>query len=301
MQATLFVLSVVLAINGPSPLTQAAPSGPAASGPVLNHCLVSLIEEVQVPAREAGQLEALEAKEGLQVKAGTTLGHIDDKEPTVQRKIKQAEHDAAKEKSDDDINVRYARAATDVAYVEYQKALEANTKVKGSIPEVEVNRLKLTWIKSKLQIEQARLEQRVNGFTADGKGAEVEAAETSIERRQLKTPIDGVVTNVYRHVGEWCAPGDPVVKIVRVDRLRIEGFLNAADFDPPEIEGRAVTVDIELAHGRHVKFTGKVVFVSPLVGAGGEYRVFAEVANRQEAGQWVLRPGLFATMTIHLK
>ena len=138
-------------------------------------------------------------------------------------------------------------------------------------------------------------------FTAEGKGGEVEAAEASIERRKIKAPLDGIVTNVYRHVGEWVAPGDPVVKIVRVNRLRIEGFLNAADYDPPEIEGRAVTVEVELAHGRKVKFPGKVVFVSPLVMAGGEYRVFAEVNNRQENGQWVLRPGLFATMNIHLK
>ena len=50
-----------------------------------------------------------------------------------------------------------------------------------------------------------------------------------------------------------------------------------------------------------MKFTGKVVFVSPLVSVGGNYDVFAEVNNRQEDGQWVLRPGLEATMTIHLK
>ena len=300
MKATLLVLSVILAINGPTPPIGAEPN-PAHNGPVVSHCLVAVSEEAQVPGKEAGQLMALEAKEGLEVKAGTTLGHIDDTEPKVQRKIKQAEHDGAKEQADNDINVRYARAATDVAYAEYLKALEANKKVKGSIPEVEINRLKLTWHKSKLQIEQAELEQRVAVFTADGKGAEVEATEASIERRQIKAPLDGVITNVYRHLGEWVAPGDPVVKIVRVNRLRIEGFLNAADYDPPEIEGRAVTVEVELAHGRKVKFPGKVVFVSPLVMAGGEYRIFAEVNNRQENGQWVLRPGLFATMNIHLK
>ena len=301
MKTTLLVLSTLMAINSPTPPIGAEQNSPRATGPVINHCLVAVAEEAQVPGKEAGVLMALEAKEGLEVKAGTSLGHIDDTEPTVQKKVKQAEHDGAKETADNDINVRYARAATDVSYAEYLKALEANKKVKGSIPEVEISRLKLTWHKSKLQIEQAELEQRVAVFTAEGKGGEVEAAEASIERRKIKAPLDGVVTNVYRHVGEWVAPGDPVVKIVRVNRLRIEGFLNAADYDPPEIEGRAVTVEVELAHGRKVKFPGKVVFVSPLVMAGGEYRVFAEVNNRQENGQWVLRPGLFATMNIHLK
>ncbi len=301
MQSTVLILSVIFAINGPTPPIGATSSPAPAAGPVISHCLVAVAEEAQVPGKEAGVLMALEGKEGLEVKAGTTLGHVDDTEPTVQKKVKQAEHDGAKEQADNDINVRYARAATDVAYAEYLKALEANHKVKGSIPEVEINRLKLTWHKSKLQIEQAQLEQRVAVFTAEGKGGEVEAAEASIQRRQIRAPLDGVITNVYRHVGEWVAPGDPVVKIVRVNRLRIEGFLNVADYDPQEIEGRAVTIDAELAHGRKVKFPGKVVFVSPLVQAGGEYRIFAEVNNRQEAGQWVLRPGLFATMSIHLK
>ena len=60
-------------------------------------------------------------------------------------------------------------------------------------------------------------------------------------------------------------------------------------------------VEVELAHGRKVKFPGKVVFVSPLVrpAASTEFRRSEQSARR--SGQWVLRPGLFATMTIHLK
>jgi hypothetical protein len=49
-----------------------------------------------------------------------------------------------------------------------------------------------------------------------------------------------------------------------------------------------------------VQFTGKIIYISPLVQAGGEYRVWAEVSNRQENGQWLLRPGLNAEMTIQL-
>ncbi len=106
---------------------------------------------------------------------------------------------------------------------------------------------------------------------------------------------------VYRHLGEWVAPGDPVVRIVRVDRLRLEAFLNAKDFGPEEIDGKAITVEVDLARGRKVKFPGKVVFVSPLVEAGGEYRVLCDVVNRQENAQWLLRPGMVADMTIHVR
>jgi hypothetical protein len=43
-----------------------------------------------------------------------------------------------------------------------------------------------------------------------------------------------------------------------------------------------------------------VVFVNPLVLPGGDFRVRAEVVNRMEQGQWVLRPGLEAEMVIDL-
>jgi macrolide-specific efflux system membrane fusion protein len=98
--------------------------------------------------------------------------------------------------------------------------------------------------------------------------------------------------------GEWVEPGNEVLRLVRLDRLRIEGFLNASDFSPSEVSNRPVRVTVELARGRKETFQGKIVFVNPLVQAGGVYRVWAEVVNRMENNQWLLRPGLLAEMTI---
>ncbi len=56
-----------------------------------------------------------------------------------------------------EINLRYARATTDVAHLEYLKALEANKKVKGAVPEVEINRLKLVWRQSELAAGKAEV------------------------------------------------------------------------------------------------------------------------------------------------
>ncbi|MEI7781642.1 MAG: hypothetical protein WCJ18_06930, partial [Planctomycetota bacterium] len=48
---------------------------------------------------------------------------------------------------------------------------------------------------------------------------------------------------------------------------------------------------------------GRIVFTSPIVESGGDYRVFAEVENRQIEGtqQWLLRAGQTATLVIHSK
>jgi hypothetical protein len=92
-----------------------------------------------------------------------------------------------------------------------------------------------------------------------------------------------------------------VVQIVRVDRLRVEGFVSADQYSPAEIDERPVLVEAVLAHGEKVQFQGKIVFVSPIDQPGGEYLVWAEVDNRQAGGHWLLRPGTTATMTIETK
>ena len=92
-----------------------------------------------------------------------------------------------------------------------------------------------------------------------------------------------------------------MARVVRMDTLQVEGFLNANEFNPHEIADRLVTVEIQLAGGQPLPVQGRIVFVSPLIQAGGKFRVSAEVENRREGGQWILNPGTDAAMTIHLE
>ena len=55
-----------------------------------------------------------------------------------------------------------------------------------------------------------------------------------------------------------------------------------------ELADGQVTVSVARQRGRTAQFTGKVVFVNPIIEANGNYRVWAEVDNRQENGHWLL-------------
>ncbi len=274
------------------------PAVATAASITLPHCLVSLIEEVQVPAQEAGVLETVAVKEGQQVKAGELLAKIDDTRAQMQLKVAGFKLEVAKEEATNSIHVRYANAAAKVSESEYLQGVEANRKVSGTVPQAELRRLLLTHRRTILEIEQAEMSLRIAGLEAQVSRAEVDAAQENLQRRRITSPLDAVVVELYRHAGEWVQPGDPVMHLAQVNRLRIEGFLNADKVDPGEVAGRPVTVRVQLAHERTEQFTGKIVFVSPLVQAGGEYQIWAEVENRQHNGQWVLRPGLSAEMTI---
>jgi macrolide-specific efflux system membrane fusion protein len=268
---------------------------------VLERCLVSVIDEAKVPAREAGAIVELTVREGDTVTKGEVIAKIDDNQPQMERRKAQAEHDQAVAKAASDVDVRYSQKAKDVAVKAWEKSENAHKQSPGSVTEVERDRLRLEAEKTELQIEQANLERKLAALAAASKGVEVEAAENGIERRLLKSPLDGVVVQVFPHQGEWMQPGDPLARVVRTDKVKVEGYVDAAAWDPEQVRDRPVTVQVTLAKDRRESFAGRMVFVSPLDESGGDYKVVAEVENRRSeaAKQWLLRPGKTVTMTVH--
>ena len=267
---------------------------------VVTHCLVSLIEDVQVPAREAGALTSVAVAEGQYVTQGQLLAQIDDQQPRLDKMAAELQRDAALAKAQDDIEVRYAEAALAVAGAELERALAIERKSPGGVTQQEIQKLKLAKHRDELQIERSKLEMRVAKMNADVHQAGVRSAENAVGRRQIVSPLNGVVVTLFHEKGEWVAAGEPVLQVIRIDKLRVEGFLNAAEIGPDEVIGRPATVEVQLAGGRAAQFTGKIVFISPLVQAGDKYRVRAEVENRTENGSPILRPGMTATVAIAL-
>lgn len=264
-------------------------------------CLVSLIEDIQVPAREAGALNSIDVVEGQFVTAGQLLAQLDDRQPKLDKVAAELERDAALAKAQDDIEVRYAEAALAVAAAELARAQAIDAKSPGGVTEQEIQKLRLAKHRDELQIDRSKLDMRVAKMNADVHQASVQAADDALARRQIVSPIDGVVVTIFQERGEWVSAGQPVLQVVRIDRLRVEGFLSASEYSPEVVAGRQVWVDVPLAGGRSARFQGQVVYISPIVQAGNKYRVRAEVANRSENGHPILRPGMSATMSVLLK
>ena len=188
-----------------------------------------------------------------------------------------------------------------VARQEYIQAVEANKKVAGAVPEAEVRRLILKQNEAALSIEQADMRRRIATLEARVSEARVEAATVSIERRQVSAPLDAIVLKVHHHEGEWVQAGVPVVDLIQLDRLWVEGSLKSAEYTPAEVHGRPVVVTVSLARGQKETFQGKIVFVKPVIEADDTFLVRAEIVNRQENGFWLLSPGMPADMSIQIR
>jgi len=256
---------------------------------------VILADEAVLASDRPGILEFVEPEEGAEVKKGQQVAGLKDEVAAAALRV-------AEETAKNDIEIRYAQAAAAVAEQEYRKSLQANKRTKDAIPEVEVERLRLSAERARLQIEKAEMDQEVARLQAEEKAAE-------LATYQVTCPLDGVVTRVLKHDGEAVQQGDPILQIVRTDTVRVEGFVHVADALRMKV-GSAVRVrlggeaqsgqarlDVSRlpANVRGRVFEGKVGFIDVTANlTTHQVRVWAEVPNEGN----LLLAGLPAEMEI---
>ena len=206
-------------------LVTAAFAGPQQPSPVaisVESVTVTLVKQVEVPARESGVLAAINVREGQLVKQGDLLANIDDTKAAMILRRAAVDVRIAQKRAGNDISVRFAHKKSEVAANELRRAKESRKKLKNSVSDTEFDRLTLLEQESVLQIEQADHELATEKLNLKLKESDWEIATRDVERRKIVAPLSGMVVQVNRHAGEWVEPGNTVFRIVRVDRLRAE-------------------------------------------------------------------------------
>ena len=263
------------------------------------HCFVTLADQADLPPQEAGVIQEIVGTGPVAEKQ--LLVQLDDRKAQREQDVAEAKYEAAKDKAEDDINIRYAIAAAEVAKAENAINLAANAAVPGSVPQARLNELKLKCTETDLAIEKAKLDRTVAAAEAKVAKAEVEAARVMVDRHKVLSPVNGEVVEVRAHKGEAVQPTQAVIHVVKLDNVWVEGSVPAAKFARAELERRPVTVDVVITRGEKVSLPGEVIFVKPLTDTGNTYLVRAKVDNRKVNGSWQLSPGMQAEMNIQLK
>ncbi len=123
-------------------------------------------------------------------------------------------------------------------------------------------------------------------------------AQENMTRVTLTAPFDSVVAAVNVSVGEWAAPGAPVIELLDVSRWRVE-TRNVGELQIGRVqEGQPVTVRVNAF--RDVALTGRVVAISPVaVVQQGDttYTLLIELDPTDLA----LRPGMTAQVVIEME
>ncbi|MBS0262104.1 MAG: efflux RND transporter periplasmic adaptor subunit [Planctomycetes bacterium] len=256
--------------------------------------LLTIIEEVEVPAKVDGVIAVVEVKEGQMVESHDVLARIEDTESKLALESATVEFDIAKKQAENDLKIRIGRKAHDVAKTELRRALDSNAIKKNAVSDAEIDRLRLAADKTELETAQAVIEQETAQLTARLKETAVKVARHAIDRREIVSPISGMVVQVNSHAGEWVEAGKTVVRVLRLDRLRVEFFVSANRLKD-RLVGRKVTFQVDLPDQPGAEFGGEIVFVSPEVDHINQtIRVWAEIDN----SKLQLNPGLRGKITI---
>ncbi len=262
--------------------------------------VISAIDDVLVAAEQSGKLVALPAREGDEVQQGALIAQIDDQEAKLRRDVAEFERQLAEERAKDDVRYRAAVLSAKVEEKAYELALDINKRQPDTLANIEIERRKLSMEHGYLQTEVAAREQKEAKINEQSSLSQLSLAEQNIAMRKIEAPQDGVVAELFRRQGEWVQQGQPIARLVRMDRLRIEAFVPTDHLAPHEWIGRRADVIVYLSGRKSVELPDcKVNYVNSELEHNGEVRIRLEVDNRRVQDRlgdkrWLFQPGMSA-------
>lgn len=219
-------------------------------------------QTIDVAAAENGIVQDVRVELGQTVKKGDVLGTLDDD-------VLKATLEIAQLKANSTAAIDAAKAELEIKEQRLSALTEIQRTSGGS-------REEFSRAKADAELARAKLKSAEETLAADR--LEVKRIEAQLQRRTIRSPIDGVITEIHREPGEFLSITEPkVFTVVRLDRLRTKFYV------PTETAHRfGKGHRVKLAgHADEKPLTGDVEFVSPVTHAeSGLVRVDVLLDNR---------------------
>lgn len=258
--------------------------------------------EVIVSAQTAGQIMRLDVIEGDHIAAGDSIGMIDTLTVSLQLKQANAALEVAR------TQLENAKIAIDQAQLNFSLARKEFDRAKSLIKTGSMNQQQYDKVEN--GYNQAQLAEKQARAARDAAKADISRLEASINllEKQYRdcfpdAPITGVVSDKYVEVGELAAPGKPLIKISKIDTVKVKVYLPPADLTKIKLGGKA---NIDPEDGRSEPIEGNITWISSTAEftpknvqtrearANLVYAVEITIANNDEA----LKVGMPVSVTI---
>lgn len=113
----------------------------------------------------------------------------------------------------EELALKAAQAATREAQASLADVQRRLKEAQALAAEQTVPQSEIDSLKSQVEINQAMLERYV---------AEEKQRQAEIRRHELKAPFSGVISKRFTEVGEWVEPGEAVVELIAIEKLRLD-------------------------------------------------------------------------------
>jgi hypothetical protein len=266
----------------------------------LDNCTIQFIEDIEVPARESGQIVRLDVKEGDPVKANQLLAQLDDTMFRILEKKAQLSYENAKIKAEDQSAILAEEKGEQLAEVKLRRTSLLHSR--GSANDAELETAQFEYQLAVLKIQVAKNTQKAAAGEARIEMAQIDEAKQKILRHQMFVDFDGYVVELLKHKLEWVSAGEPVMRVARMDRLAVQAIVSTKIANPFQIrKGQNVVVTLQLAGGQTEQFNGTVSNVALERETGTLIKIKAEVENRKIGSDaWLLQPLSVVEMVVSL-
>lgn len=256
---------------------------------------VFCIHKIQVAAQADGTVDELLVDEGSTVKKGDTLLVIDDRVAAAQLGVAQKEFESAQKQAEQTADVDYAIIAAKVSDAEYDEIYQLYEKTAAAYSEA--RRKKLEMDRANLQIEVAKVKHQTEILAAEVARERVKAAEVQLGLYKVTAPYDGVIVQRLRDQGEWVKSGEPVLRLVHMNEMKVEAYIPVDNIAVASLQGAPMKVTVRLNPQQVATFTPQVEFVSPEI-EGNRVRIATRIPNELIGDSWLLRDGMVANVEI---
>lgn len=145
-----------------------------------------------------------------------------------------------------------------------------------------------------IALESSRAELKSLIINKAREEIELALAQENFDRRQLRAPIDGIVTRVDIDVGETLPAQKPVIEIVNTFRVRFRGNFSADDTQQ-FAKGQQARIKANQL-GVEIIRPAEIVYVAPIADpSSGLIEVIAEIENKDLA----ILPGITAELVLN--
>lgn len=180
----------------------------AGDGPIIRRCPIKVIHRATLASEQSGIVGTAVPKEGDVVSADDVIVKLRDN-------IARAANESARLQAENEIPIRSAENARELAELEFDRSLQANRRTRGTVSEMEVKRLELAAKQAEFERQQAVADQQL----AISRASE---AQAQLDSYAITAPFDGEVVRVFKSRGEAVRQGDPILEVVNIDQVRVE-------------------------------------------------------------------------------
>jgi len=282
-----------------SPSTQANSTSANDSGKKINvpYCSIEFVDDIMLPALEAGAITTINVQEGQFITTGTIVGQIDDSLPHYELDRAKLRYQNAFKLAKDTTSILAAQKEYELARNVYEK--NKRLRSTGSRSESEVMESRFQREIASLKLDKANNDREMAFGEAKVELAGMDSVKQRIARHTLRSNYDAYVVDIIKKPQEYVNIGDDVMRLARMDQMWVQASLNAKSLNAADAENRPVTVTLKTANGEET-FEGKIDQVSLEYVSAEEYQVKIKVQNRREGNSWMLRPFSQVSMVIHM-